>query len=66
MKITPNGLLELGFTKLSERLHVYTYKVVTGRLDPQTGSFHIDMFKVPLNTIGDLAYMCEIIDYYRR
>ena len=66
MKITPNGLLRLGFSELTERPHVYTYKVVTGRLDPQTGSFHIDMFKVPLNTIGDLAYMLEIIDYYHR
>ncbi|QMW00322.1 hypothetical protein [Spirosoma foliorum] len=71
MKITPKGLLQLGFTESSEHPKVYTYKpglraVVRGRLDAQPGSFHIDMFKVPLTRIGDLAYMLEIVDYYRR
>lgn len=66
MKITPNSLLRLGFDKLAKRQNVYTYKVLSGKLDPKTGSFHSEMFKVPLNTIGDLAYMLEIIDYYHR
>lgn len=66
MKITHKGLLQLGFTQSSERSHFYAYKVVTGRLGPQMGSFHIERFKVSFNTIGDLAYMLEIIDYYRQ
>lgn len=66
LNITPEGLLQLGFTESSERPHVYTYKIITGRLDIQTGSFHIDIFKVPLTKPSDLTYMLEIVDYYHR
>lgn len=66
LKITPEGLLQLGFTESSGRPHVYTYKIITGRLDLPTGHFYIDTFKVPLTQTSDLSYMLEIVDYYHR
>ncbi|PRY30448.1 hypothetical protein CLV58_12469 [Spirosoma oryzae] len=60
------GLLQLGFTKSSERLYFCTYKIITGLLNLQIGSFHIDIFKVPRTKTSDLTYMLEIVDYYHR
>lgn len=66
LEITPERLLQLGFTESSRRPHIYSYKIITGRLDLPTGNFHIDLFKVPLTKVSDLSYMLEIIDYYHR
>ncbi|GAB3550108.1 hypothetical protein [Spirosoma fluminis] len=63
MEITHDVLLRLGFIEIPNRLNRYSYKGVTGRLEPEEGRFVFHGLSFPVEQLSDLKYLLMLIDY---